>query len=178
MRTVTDPARGQLQLGKQRNPFAVFFLGVITFGIYWLYWYFKVNAEIRDHEPTVKVSPGIALLAMFVPIANLVSMYNTAVRIERMEQADQVPNTISPLVAFILIWFFGIGYFFQIQGHLNAHWYKHELAAAGRTGLPSTPVVSLPQSAPAPALAEPVAAPVPVIAESTATTDVTPPAQS
>ncbi len=59
-------------------------------------------------------------------------MYNTAVRIQRMEMADDVPNQISPLVTVILLFFFGIGYYFQIQGHLNAHWDRHRLIAAGR----------------------------------------------
>jgi len=117
-------------LGKQRNPIAVILLSMITLGIYYLYWYGKVNAEIRRHDPRVEVNVGWAVVAQFVPFANLVSAYNTAVRVQKLEIADDAPNSISPLVGFLLFIFFGIGYPIQIQSHLNAHWTRHRFGAA------------------------------------------------
>jgi hypothetical protein len=42
----------ELQVGgshvKIRSPFGVFVLAIVTLGIYYLVWYFKVNREIRD----------------------------------------------------------------------------------------------------------------------------------
>ncbi len=119
---------GTLLVGKNRNPLGVIVLSVITLGIYWLFWYYKVNDEIREHEPQVRCSPGVALLAQFIPLANFVSDYNTATRIQRMELADGTTSTISPLVTFILLIFFGIGYVVQVQSHLNAHWDGHRFA--------------------------------------------------
>ena len=135
--TTTPPATGTF-VGKNRNPFAVWFLSFITFGIYFYYWYYQVNHEIGRHEPGVKSSAGVSLLAVSpltvftLFISALVSMYNTATRIQRMEMADSLPNQISPLVSLILLFFFGIGYYFQIQGHLNAHWDRHRMIASGR----------------------------------------------
>jgi hypothetical protein len=53
-----------------------------------------------------------------------------------MELADGSTNTISPLVTFILLFFFGIGYFVQIQSHLDAHWDGHRFAAARANQIP------------------------------------------
>jgi len=142
MRELSDAPAISTFVGKNRNPFAVWFLSFITFGIYFYYWYYQVNHEIGRHEPGVKSSAGVSLLAVSpltvftLFISALVSMYNTATRIQRMEMADNLPNQISPLVTVILLFFFGIGYYFQIQGHLNAHWDRHRLIASGRIPAP------------------------------------------
>jgi len=137
MEPVQTPGGGAVLVGKNRNPIAVLFFSVITFGIYWLYWYYVINDEVRRHEPAVRCTPAVALLAQFVPIANFVSHYNTATRIQRMELADGASQTISPLVTFLLLYFLIIGYVVQIQSHLNAHWDSHRLAMvrAERQGL-------------------------------------------
>lgn len=119
---------GTALIGKNRNPIGVILLSLITLGIYWLVWYYKVNDEIRRHEPQVRCSPGVAVLAQFVPVANFVSHYNTATRIQQMELADGTTSAISPLVTFLLLVFFGIGYVVQVQSHLNAHWDGHRFA--------------------------------------------------
>src|SRR5262249_24727968 len=49
---------------KIRNPFLVFVWALITFGIYSLVWYYKINRELRD-ACGVSVSPGVSLLALF-----------------------------------------------------------------------------------------------------------------
>jgi Domain of unknown function (DUF4234) len=152
-------------LGKNRNPFAVWFLSAITLGIYFLYWHYKVNAEIRDHEPLVKSSPGASLAALLLSpltlfISILVTCYNTAVRIQRMEMADGQPQQISPTLTFLLLCFFGVGYYFQIQGHLNAHWEWHRLRSsrrelAGGAALPGLPSTTMPPPPVAQDVAEP-----------------------
>ena len=52
-------------LGQRREILAVFFLSIITFGIYWLVWYYKVNAETRRHSQNVDVAPGLAVICLF-----------------------------------------------------------------------------------------------------------------
>src|SRR3954447_21639399 len=46
--------------GKTRNPWGVWLLSLITFGIYGWYWYYKINEETREYSPAVDVQPGIA----------------------------------------------------------------------------------------------------------------------
>jgi hypothetical protein len=121
--------------GKDRSPASVLGLSIITLGIYYLVWYYKINDEIRKHDPTIKVTPGWAVVALFVPICNLVSGYSTAARIRQMQLDEGATQTVSPIVALLLQIFLGIGYPLYIASQLREHWHAHRLAA-----LPASPV--------------------------------------
>ena len=124
-------------LGKDRSPASVLGLSIITFGIYYLVWYYKINNEIRRHDPTIKVKPGWAVVALFFPIFNLVSGYSTAARIRQMQLDEGGTQTISPIVALLLLIFLGIGYPLYVSSQMREHWHAHRLAA-----LPVAPVTS------------------------------------
>ncbi|WP_051196857.1 DUF4234 domain-containing protein [Jonesia quinghaiensis] len=91
-------------VGKQRSPIVVWILGVVTFGIYWLVWYYLVNEEIARSDSRIQVNPVLALLAQLVPIVNLVSIYNTGVRIKQLQGFNGVPETASG--GFGILWTF------------------------------------------------------------------------
>ena len=112
-------------VGTTRNAGVVILLGIITLGIYAIYWYYSINREIKEHDPDQHFSPGGAAVAVFIPIANIVSEYNTASRIRRMQKADNLSDIISPGAALAWYIFFGIGYVITVQGALNDHWYEH-----------------------------------------------------
>lgn len=59
-RTVVSLHRGAPSrvVGKTRNPWGVWLLSLITIGIYPLIWYFKINKELRDFDPSIDVQPG------------------------------------------------------------------------------------------------------------------------
>ena len=118
-----------MTVGRHRSPVVVVILSIITFGIYYLYWYYSVNSEMRRYRPSIEVSPGIALLSQFVPIANWISAYNTAGRLLTLEEAEPVPHGISPGIALLLHILLGIAYPFYVQDHLNRLW-----EAAGHRG--------------------------------------------
>jgi hypothetical protein len=139
-------------LGKDRSPASVLGLSIITLGIYYLVWYYKINDEIRKHDPTIRVTPGWAVVAMFVPICNLVSGYSTAARIRQMQLDEGATSTISPIVALLLQMFLGIGYPLYIASQMREHWHAHRLAAR-----PATPVTSVPPAPAAPAFTAPSA---------------------
>ena len=69
---------------KIRNPFLVFLWSLVTLGIYYVVWYYKINRELRD-AAGVAVSPGVALLAVtlgwIVIVPPFVSWYRTFGRI-------------------------------------------------------------------------------------------------
>ena len=112
--------------GKERSILAVFFLSIITFGFYWLYWYYKVNEEIRAHCPEIEVAPGLAMICQFIPIVNYISKYNTAERVRRLQVICDEPGRISPLAAVIFAVFIPLGiYTLMIQDSLNRHWRWH-----------------------------------------------------
>lgn len=116
-------------VGKDRSPASVLGLSIVTLGIYYLVWYGKINGEIGRHDPDIKVSPGLSVLALFIPIANLISAYSTAARIRQMQLDDGATQTISPVVALLLCMFLGIGYPLYIASQLREHWHGHARAA-------------------------------------------------
>jgi predicted transporter len=103
-------------------------LSIITLGIYYFYWYGKVNAEIKGHDPHIKVTPGWCVVALFFPIANIVTAYMTAARIRQMQLDEGASQTISPVVALLLAIFLGIGYPLYVGSQLREHWHAHRRA--------------------------------------------------
>ena len=118
------------KIGKTRNAGVVILLGIFTVGIYTIVWYYKINKEIKEHDPDQEVNPGWAAVALFLPIVNLVSMYNTANRIKKMQKADGSQDLISPGAALVWAILFGIVYFIVVQAALNNHWYDHTKAGS------------------------------------------------
>jgi hypothetical protein len=124
------PIRMETSIGKDRSPASVLGLSIITFGIYYIVWYYKINNEIRHHDPDIKVSPGWAAAAISVGaillfIPPLISSYTTAARIRQMQLDDGATDTISPVVALLLHIFLGIGYPLYIASQLREHWHGH-----------------------------------------------------
>ncbi len=107
---------------KQRSVAGVIILSIITLGIYWLYWYYSVNDQIvKASKGTVQASPGVALLAQFIPIANVISWYNTVSRLQTAKQAAKDPHSVSPGLCLVLAIFVPIGlYTAMVQGGVNA----------------------------------------------------------
>src|SRR5690606_12821203 len=52
-----DAGLAPVRLGKTRSPLGVWLLALITFGVYGLVWYYKVNRELRDYNGQIEVSP-------------------------------------------------------------------------------------------------------------------------
>lgn len=90
---------------KIRNPFLVFVWSIVTFGIYYLVWYYKINRELRD-AGRIDVSPVVALLAVsigwIVIVPPFVSWYRTFERIVSAQRSAQTTGEASPILGFIL----------------------------------------------------------------------------
>ena len=52
------PSAVQRRVGKTRNPWGVWLIALITLGVYFFVWYYKVNRELRDYDPDIEVEPG------------------------------------------------------------------------------------------------------------------------
>jgi Domain of unknown function (DUF4234) len=112
---------------KIRNPFLVFVWSLVTLGIYYVVWYYKINRELRD-AADVNVSPVVALLAVtigwFVIVPPFVSWYRTFTRISDAQGAAGVTEA-KPILGFIL---YVVGVFFlpveviYAQDELNKLW--------------------------------------------------------
>jgi hypothetical protein len=127
----------------KRDPLGVLGLSVITIGIYWLYWYYTINNEIRHYEKDESVRPGIALLAVtlgWIVIAPpFISVYNTSKHIVRMQERAGITQTLSPALNTILLLVVAIAVGLYTQEHLNNVW-----DAAARGQLPPIAPGSMP----------------------------------
>lgn len=123
---------------KKRDPLGVLGLSFITLGIYWLYWYYTINDEIRRFEKDDTVRPGMALLAItlgwLIIVPPFISVYNTSKHVVRMEEGLGIQQQLSPALNVILLLVVGIAIPAYTQEHLNRVW-----DTAGRIAGPPLP---------------------------------------
>lgn len=90
---------------KIRNPFLVFLWTLLTLGIYYVVWYYKINRELRD-AAGIDVSPVVALVAItvgwIVIVPPFVSWWRTFVRIAEAQRAAGITPEANPMLGFIL----------------------------------------------------------------------------
>ena len=116
---------GGAPLGKIRSTGTCVLLTVVTFGIYSVYWYYKVHDEMKRHSGT-GLGGGLALvLALFVGIAMpFVTSSEVGGLYERRGQAR--PVSASTGLWFLLLgWLLFVGmivWFVKTNGALNAYW--------------------------------------------------------
>ncbi len=76
---------------KKQSAWAVLGLGFITLGIYLFFWIHRVNREMRDigkvygDTELASVTPGLSVVAMFIPFVNLVGLHRVGTRIQRVQ---------------------------------------------------------------------------------------------
>lgn len=140
--TVRITDRGQT--AKLRNPLAVLLFTVITLGIYYLVWYYKVNREMSDwgaqNNVDIGTSPGLSVIAItlgaFLIIPPLVSIWGTGKRMQFTQRAADVHGG-SGLLWFVLhvvpvVSFFAPVY---LQYQLNKAWETRPELGFRTTGL-------------------------------------------
>lgn len=108
---VTPPARvasvSASNLVKIRSPWGVWWLSLVTFGIYYLVWYVKVNKEIaRLSENTIHVGTLGLWLSQCAPIAAWISLSNTSKRLTAVQQRRSLtPTTTGGMMILSSLWF-------------------------------------------------------------------------
>lgn len=111
--------------GKTRHPWGVWLLSIVTLGIYTLIWYFKINKELRDFDPSIDVQPGLSVLAvtfggLLLGIPLIVSYCHTTGRIQRAQKLSGSQARCSLLLAWLCGFLsFGIVY---VQSQLDKVW--------------------------------------------------------
>lgn len=123
-------------IGTTRNPVTVWLLVLVTFGIYGLYWWYKANEEVNRYDPSIEVNPTLSVLALFVPIANLVTIYRTGARIGQA-QANQTGNAgASGILGLLLALLLALDFPYY-QSNLNQLWSNAGGGAAAPTPPPA-----------------------------------------
>lgn len=121
--TTTPTATQNISPIKRRNPWAVWIgLPLITLGIYFFVWYYKIHREMADQsrDPNAPVA-GPLLVMIFLGwmgIPFLISFYRTGTRIREAQMRAGVEGTCSPVIGMLLCFVFGLGSFYY-QNELN-----------------------------------------------------------
>jgi hypothetical protein len=150
---------------KIRNPLAPALLPFITFGIYTLVWYYRINKELAEmgrarNTEELGTSPGTSLLAVLIGwviiVPPFLSIYNTWKRAYAAERLTGVQGGMEPGLGFLLSIFLGpIGHYI-LQRDLNNVWQAQAGGAGAQPAIPqgapaTAPPPPAPEAAPAPA---------------------------
>jgi hypothetical protein len=92
-----------------RNPFAVFFLTLITGGIYGIYWYASTAGEMRTRGADIP-----HWIWLFIPIMNIIWIVKWATGVNHVTH-----GTTSTGTAFLLVFLLGIIGGAMIQSSFN-----------------------------------------------------------
>ena len=142
---------GTQSTAKIRSPWAPALLPIVTIGIYFWVWYYKINREMADlgrargKTDELGDSPGKSLLAVtlgaLIIVPALISIYHTAQRI----QAAQRMHGIQPLngwLALVMYLLLSPVLFAYEQSELNKVWQAGQSAPALDASQSATPEVA------------------------------------
>ena len=129
---------------KIRSPWAVAIFSIITIGIYFVFWWYFINREMRDlGEATGRTeelgeSPGTSVLAVtlgaLVIVPALVSLYRGTQRVQAASRAVGRPDTLNGWIALILYLLLFPAFAAYLQSDLNNTWAVQ--SGAGQGALP------------------------------------------
>ncbi len=125
------------RVGTTRNPWVVWLLVLVTLGIYGLYWWYKTNEELAEYDPSIEVNPLLAMLALFVPICNIVTLWRTGTRVGQAQQTATGTANASGGIAFLLALLFSLN-FVYLQSNLNQLWAAVPAAGGAAPPVPPT----------------------------------------
>ncbi len=127
----------------KRNPLGVLGLSVITLGIYFFYWYYQINDELRRFEHDETISPVRSLMAILfgwiIIVPPFLAMYNTAKHVQAVEQRLAIQPQLEPALAIVIMLFVSVGNGVYIQEHLNRIWDRARGATIGASSRRAAP---------------------------------------
>jgi hypothetical protein len=110
----------------KRNPLGVLGLSFITIGIYFFYWYWKINDELSSFEHDDTISPTRSLVAILfgwiIIVPPFIAIYNTAKHVQGDERLEEIQPELEPALTIVFLVLFSIVNGLYIQEHLNRLW--------------------------------------------------------
>jgi uncharacterized protein DUF4234 len=126
------------QTYKKRSPLGVLLLCIVTFGIYYFYWYYQLNDELRRLERDESISPARSLMAVLfgwiIIVPPFIALYNTAQHIKAIERRRGLQPVIEPVLVVVFQLLLGIVNPPYVQSHQN-----EVLAGGSSVGAPALP---------------------------------------
>jgi hypothetical protein len=121
---------GSQATAKVRNPLGVVGLSLITLGIYFFFWWYFINREMRDLGQAKAVdlgqSPGNSVLAVtlgaLIIVPAIVSEWRTGGRIEASQEAVGLERRASGPIIFVLLLLIAPVGLWYAQSELNKVW--------------------------------------------------------
>jgi hypothetical protein len=114
---------------KERHPWGVWALSLITLGIYGLVWWYKINREIRDYSAAkgqpIGNNPALSLLALFpfgvFVVPSIWTHITTPMRVKEAGRIAGGAGQLSVVLAVILLFILALNLPYT-QGALNEIW--------------------------------------------------------
>jgi len=110
----------------KRNPLGVLGLSFITFGIYFFYWYWKINEELSSFAHDDTISPTRSLVAILfgwiILVPPFIAIYNTSKHVQGDEQRLELQPELEPALTIVFLVLFSIVNGLYMQEHLNRLW--------------------------------------------------------
>ena len=128
--------QGSEGTAKIRNLWAVALLPIITIAIYYFYWWYQINRELRDYgraksTDELGTSPGKSLLAVtlgaLVIVPALVSTYRGFKRVQAAQRLNGIEE-LNGWIGLILYVILTPAFFSYVQSGLNGVWQKERPA--------------------------------------------------
>jgi Domain of unknown function (DUF4234) len=130
-------------VAKVRNPWGVLGLGLITLGIYTIFWYYYINREAKEYgavqgdEELANSSPGSSVLAItlgaLIIVPAIISYYRTVLRVQRVQELGGAEK-VNGWIVLILILVISPAAAPYIQSTLNKLWERYPSLAEGAGG--------------------------------------------
>jgi Domain of unknown function (DUF4234) len=144
---------------KVRNPLAVVGLSLITIGVYYFFWWYFINREMRDlgraRNTDLGQNPGQSVLAItlgaLIIVPAIVTLWTTSGRIESSQEAVGIDRRVSGPIIFILLLLIGPVGIWYAQSELNKVWAAR---GTGEGALPGPQASAQPAPPPPPAAPE------------------------
>jgi hypothetical protein len=114
-------AGGSGAVGQLRTPLTVILLGLVTCGIYLLWWYYRNFEDMKEFSGE-GIGGGVGLLlAIF---CGIIAVFVMPAEIGNLFERDGKEKPCSALTAFwnLIPIIGGIIYIFKVQNHLNDFW--------------------------------------------------------
>ena len=110
---------------KKRNMIGQVGLMIITFGIYSIYWFYKISEEMAYVGKDTQASPALWTVFLFIPFANFWSYYKFSELYEKISS-----DKFNKWLLFVLWLLFSPAVWFIVQTEMNKKADQQGLATA------------------------------------------------
>lgn len=117
----SSASAGTGAVGKIRSPLTVLLLGLVTLGIYSLYWYYATFKEMKEHSGE-GLGGGLGLLLGI--FCSIVTIFIMPSEVGNLYKRDGREQPVSAMTGFwvLLPLLGGFVWLWKVQGRLNDYW--------------------------------------------------------